>query len=59
MGSLIGGQMYQRLGGTTTFKIFSLFAICVFLCHMFFRTNVIDSKTSTDDVDGRGQYTEV
>lgn len=37
IGSLIGGQMYRRLGGATSFKIFALGAFITSILHVILR----------------------
>lgn len=51
IGSLIGGQMYQRLGGTLSFRIFSIAALIICIAHYYLRP-----ATKFDKHEAKGGY---
>lgn len=51
IGSLIGGQMYQRLGGALSFRIFSVAAFVICIAHYYFRP-----ATKFDKHEAKGGY---
>lgn len=53
IGSLIGGQMFQRLGGAQSFRIFSVAAFIICIAHYFLRP-----ATKFDKHEAKGGYAE-
>lgn len=51
IGSLIGGQMFQRLGGALSFRIFSIAAFIICLAHYYLRP-----ATKFDKHEAKGGY---
>lgn len=51
IGSLIGGQMYQRLGGALSFRIFSIAAFVICVAHYYLRP-----ATRFDKHEAKGGY---
>lgn len=54
IGSIIGGQMYRKLGGTMSFRVFAIGALVTCLTHIILRstsTGTIRQKTSRKNVN--------
>lgn len=51
IGSLIGGQMFQRLGGALSFRIFSIAAFIICIAHYYLRPS-----TKFDKHEAKGGY---
>ncbi len=51
IGSLIGGQMFQRLGGKVSFRIFSIAAFIICIAHYYLRPS-----TRLDKHEAKGGY---
>lgn len=51
IGSLIGGQMFQRLGGALSFRIFSVAAFVICIAHYYLRP-----ATKFDKHEAKGGY---
>lgn len=45
IGSLIGGQMYQRIGGKMSFRVFATGALVTCFAHILFRPHTRDSPS--------------
>lgn len=52
IGSLIGGQVFQRFGGSKSFKIFSLAALIACIAHIILRpASKVDTKINQNEYE--------
>lgn len=49
IGSLIGGQMYKRLGGTVSFRVFAVGAFVICIAHILLRPSELGDKLTAEE----------